>query len=163
MRRAEVVQYLRAIGQKHLFDETNTQPEFSRNRIRNELLPLLREKFNRDVDSALLRLSSVAAEAQAFIEQQAELLLDRCRVMDTNDVNVRLNCAPLSNSNRHLVREMFVVLWRQNKWPLQDMGFIEWEALAEMAQSEIPAAVRIFPGEISVRRTADEMVLLAKG
>ncbi len=61
MRRAQVVQYLRAIGQEYLFDETNTQPEFSRNRIRNELLPLMREKFNRDADSALLRLSSVAA------------------------------------------------------------------------------------------------------
>ncbi len=80
--------------------------------------------------------------------------------MDTNVANVRLNCAPLSNSNRHLVREMFVVLWRQNNWPLQDMGFAQWEALAEMAQSENPNAVRIFPGEISVRRTADELVLV---
>ena len=48
-----------------------------RSRLRNELLPELREKYSADVDGAMLRLSKVAGDAQGLIERMAEELLER--------------------------------------------------------------------------------------
>ena len=78
VRRAEVLAYLEDIGQHYRTDPSNANADFTRNRLRNELLPLLREKFNPDVDGALNRLSQLAGDAQRVIEKLAEELLDRC-------------------------------------------------------------------------------------
>jgi tRNA(Ile)-lysidine synthase len=54
-------------------DSSNRSLSFFRNRLRLQLLPLLRE-YNPSVDQALLRLADIAKEENAFIEQQASEL-----------------------------------------------------------------------------------------
>ena len=61
--RAEVRAFLEARGQAWREDETNEDPAFARNRLRREVLPLLREAANPKVDEALLRLADHAADA----------------------------------------------------------------------------------------------------
>lgn len=169
-RRVDVLAYLEEIGQAYRTDSTNVCTDLSRNRLRHELLPLLREKFNPDVDNALARLAGLAGDAQRIIEQIADELLDRClgRQAAANSANasVMLSLGPLKNVDRHLIRELFIALWRRQDWPLQDMGFAEWNALAEMAVFATSgghvsgAAKGMFPGGILVeRRTADTMSL----
>jgi tRNA(Ile)-lysidine synthase len=58
-----VLGYLAAIGQDYREDETNQADVHTRNRLRNELLPLLAKEFNPKVDDALLRLADQAAAA----------------------------------------------------------------------------------------------------
>ena len=61
--RAEVRAFLEARGQAWREDETNADPAFARNRLRREVLPLLREAANPKVDEALLRLADQSADA----------------------------------------------------------------------------------------------------
>ena len=171
VRRIEVLAYLEEIGQAYRTDATNTCTEFSRNRLRQELLPLLREKFNPDIDNALARLSALTGDAQRIIERIADDLLDRClgRPTTPNSVNERitLSLGPINEVDRHLIRELFIALWRRQNWPLQDMGFAEWNALADMATSVTgrPAsgtAKGMFPGGILAERRANCSLLLTR-
>jgi tRNA(Ile)-lysidine synthase len=57
-----------------LEDESNTSPRFRRNRVRNELMPLLRQ-LNPRVDDALVRLADAASDDYAFIEASARATL----------------------------------------------------------------------------------------
>jgi hypothetical protein len=100
------------------------------------------------------------------IRQLAEQLAETCvRREATHDGNheadqATIECAKLSGVSRHVVREMFVALWRDLNWPRQDMGFAEWDALADMAQQQRASiAARIFPGEVAATRSADRMQL----
>ncbi len=178
VRRSQVIEYLDVIGQPFRNDPSNTSRDFSRNRLRHELLPLLRETFNPEVDHSILRLSRLAADAQRLIERLAEELLDRCLCPGTiaamvpatpEHVNhVHLNIAALQSADRHLVREMFIALWRQAGWPQQDMGFSEWDLLAEMAipNSIGSAAIshrRVFSSNILVERTGEQLLLSRRG
>jgi tRNA(Ile)-lysidine synthase len=58
-----ILRYLADTGQAYREDETNRADAHTRNRLRHELLPLLRNEFNPQVDDALLRLSDQAAAA----------------------------------------------------------------------------------------------------
>jgi len=58
-----ILGYLADVGQAYREDETNRTDAHTRNRLRHELLPLLRSEFNPQVDDALLRLSDQAAAA----------------------------------------------------------------------------------------------------
>ena len=66
--RSVLRRYLASIGQTYRDDATNADPHFARNRVRNELLPYLREQFNPEVDQAIARTADIAGEAERLIE-----------------------------------------------------------------------------------------------
>src|SRR6185295_4226379 len=80
--RREVLGYLEALGQDYRTDATNVDTNWTRNRIRHELLPVLRERFNPQVDAAVLRLAIQAGEAEELIANAAEELADECVAVD---------------------------------------------------------------------------------
>ncbi|MDP6634071.1 MAG: tRNA lysidine(34) synthetase TilS [Phycisphaerae bacterium] len=52
-------------------DPTNARSDFTRNFIRNELLPLVKRRINPEGDMALVRLGKALADAEEFIASQA--------------------------------------------------------------------------------------------
>jgi tRNA(Ile)-lysidine synthase len=68
--REETMSYCQEHQLDPRIDSSNRSLSFFRNRLRLQLLPLLRQ-YNPSVDQALLRLADIAKEDNAFIEQQA--------------------------------------------------------------------------------------------
>ncbi len=68
-------------------DSSNLSLSFFRNRLRLQLLPLLRQ-YNPGVDQALLRLADIAREDSAFIEQQASELWDEVARQEDNAIRL---------------------------------------------------------------------------
>jgi tRNA(Ile)-lysidine synthase len=177
MRRSEVLAYLSAIGQEFRTDATNADDRFTRNRLRHQLLPLLRAEFNAEFDDAIMRLSEQAAEAQAVIEFHAAELAAKCVEIDwpeqldriwSNEVEsemlaiavvVRIDLRLLVGQPPLLVREICRAAWRTANWPLQAMGFDEWQRLEFLvAESEDRPQINL-PGNIVVRRTHGLLLL----
>jgi tRNA(Ile)-lysidine synthase len=69
VRRDLILAYLEHEGLAYREDATNSSDAYTRNRIRGELLPLLREKFNPKVDEALVRLADQAASVGDVLAQ----------------------------------------------------------------------------------------------
>lgn len=63
---------LQAAGQPWVEDPTNTDPRYTRNRIRQQLMPAWREAFP-DAVPALARTARHAAQAQRLLDELAEL------------------------------------------------------------------------------------------
>jgi len=66
-------------------DSSNRSLSFFRNRLRLQLLPLLRQ-YNPNVDQALLRLADIAKEDNAFLKQQASELWDEVARQENNTI-----------------------------------------------------------------------------
>ena len=73
--REETMTYCQESQLDPRIDSSNLSLSFYRNRLRLQLLPLLRQ-YNPSVEQALLRLADIAKEDKAFIEQQASELWD---------------------------------------------------------------------------------------
>jgi tRNA(Ile)-lysidine synthase len=69
VKRTEIEYYCLKHGLQYRQDSTNSTAEMLRNRIRLELLPLL-QKYNPDIAGALLRVSRIARDDAAFLEQE---------------------------------------------------------------------------------------------
>jgi tRNA(Ile)-lysidine synthase len=154
VRRSELEMYLRDIGQPFREDSSNADRRFTRNRIRHELLPLLARHYNSTVADALLRLGALAAEAQGIIDELTDRLLDRAVKLENNSV-VRIDASELSDQPPYMLRELLAMVWQRQSWPLQAMGFQQWNQLAGMiltsnATRHPLTAVnkKIFPGNI---------------
>jgi tRNA(Ile)-lysidine synthase len=70
LRRQEAARYCQEEGLEPVIDPSNVSPAFLRNRVRLELLPLLRQ-YNPRIDSALLRLAEAAGADLAVLEGMA--------------------------------------------------------------------------------------------
>jgi len=74
-RREEIETYLNTRGIAFREDASNLSSDFTRNRIRNELLPLIRERFSPQVGEALVRLAEQARDVDAYLTGVAREVL----------------------------------------------------------------------------------------
>lgn len=65
--RAEIIEYLRQRGQDYVTDSTNTDTHYRRNKVRHELLPLLRE-MNPSIDRTLTETMFRLRQTEEFVD-----------------------------------------------------------------------------------------------
>jgi tRNA(Ile)-lysidine synthase len=150
--RQEVLQYLQSLNQRFRTDSTNADLRFTRNRIRAELVPLLRS-FNPEVVPVLGRLAQQADETFRFIEAQAAALLQSAEKPRAGSTII-LDRAVLLAASPVLVRSALRLIWEREGWPLGEMDFDHWDAAARLAP-------RDFPGGVTLR-CAGRVVQLAR-
>ncbi len=163
LRRSELLNYLADLGQPYRSDSSNADPRFTRNRLRHQLLPLLAAQFNSGVVEALLRLGTLAGEAQEAIDRRVQDLTPQC-VLRHGSGPVRIQLRPLVGEPRYLLRELLIAAWRDAGWPLRSMGFQQWDALTEMIlridAGDRPAAGKlILPGNVRAEVRDGELCL----
>ncbi|HEV3137191.1 MAG TPA: tRNA lysidine(34) synthetase TilS [Pirellulales bacterium] len=159
--RGEVRAYLALVAQDYREDLTNAEVQFTRNRIRHELLPLVKRDYSPGVVDSLLRLANLAADAQRVIDRLVAALFEQSVVVHDAQ-RVTIDCGALGSEDRHLVRELLLTVWRRQGWPLKSMGFVQWNSLAEMALAPQGGSCKqVFPGEITAERCGEQLQLLA--
>ncbi len=75
--REEIEAFCRENGLTPVRDSTNDKPVYTRNRIRLELLPHLKEVYNPAVDRALIRLGRAAAEDDDYLNCEAGKIIEK--------------------------------------------------------------------------------------
>lgn len=148
LRREDLCAYLDRLGQPFRHDASNETADFTRNRLRNELLPLLRRQFNPRVDEALLRLATSAAEAGAWLQSQADAELKRT-LLDVRGTECRLSAGTLAALPKALRGEVFRVALARLGASLREIGREEYERLGRLAMEHGPAGPMNFPGGLS--------------
>lgn len=165
VRRVDVLEYLSSLGQEFRTDVSNTDRRWTRNRLRHELLPLLREHYNANVDAALLRLATQAREAQAVVGDIAARLVNECVVLEyppeTPEVasGVRIECGTLGKQQPLVIREVCKCAWTRANWPQQAMGFDQWQQLAGMVLGDAHSPSVVLPDHTCVRRQGLFLIL----
>ncbi len=145
--RSEVLAHLATLGQDFRTDSSNTDHGYTRNKIRGELLPLLRARYSPSVDESLLRLAEQADEASDFCESAARELLNSS--MTTSDHNeVLFNVAALRGQPDILIREALRIAWREANFPEQAMTHDWWCQLAGLAVDAASGKVLNLPGNV---------------
>ena len=103
-RRPQLVAELRERELPWIEDPSNRDPQFLRNRIRHELLPLLAASYNADVVPALTRVGRLCRDTVAAIERVAARELDGLAV--SADGAVVLEHAALGELPRQVAAEI---------------------------------------------------------
>jgi tRNA(Ile)-lysidine synthase len=158
--RCEVLDYLQMLHQPYRDDSTNRLEDYTRNRIRLQLLPLLERDYNPRVREALLRLAQNAGQAEDFLDQQAESALAAAarRIAGGIEIVVRR----IAHLHPALIRYALRIAWQEQGWPLQDMSLEKWEQLRAVVQATVQTdetAAQVFPGGIRAQRDANTLRL----
>ena len=156
--RRRILAYLDAIQQPFRTDSTNAEMQYTRNKIRNDLLPSLVSGYNHAVVDALLRLGTQAAEWSQHIKSQTDALYGRAVTHHANHVAVQIET--FADVPPYMVRELFVMIWSRQGWHLRDMTFSHWQQLAEMSLTQTPSPCKqVFPGAVMAERANGQLIL----
>lgn len=140
LRRWETRALCESRGIRVVEDETNADPRFQRNRVRNELLPLLDAISRRDVAPILNRMADVAGDDDEFLDELAS-------AVDPTDARA-LALAPAPLARRAIRR------WLSNPYP-PDQATIE--RVLAVARGECRACD--IGGNREIRRSKQRMTL----
>ena len=126
VQRSEIQTWLRQQGQDWVEDSTNQESEYSRNWLRNELLPAVEERLNaqavRHIDQAGRRIR----QADSYLEEVAEEWLQKHAPDGKADAKALAEQAEIVQS--YIVRRLFL----KSKMPLRDVTETHVEAVREL-------------------------------
>jgi tRNA(Ile)-lysidine synthase len=139
--RSDVHQYLATLDQPYRTDASNADPRYTRNRIRHDLLPLLKT-FNPDVVAALTQTAAQAEEVFGHLTHEAEDLLRRAERPRAGEMLVfdkpSLEVAPPLR-----VRDVFRLVYDREGWPTGAMTHAHWKRLAALTTADYPDGVAL--------------------
>jgi len=157
IRRRDIEAFLTAEGVAWCVDETNLGDDYVRSRVRNELLPLLRSRYNANVGSALLNLSELAAQANELVQELAEeaqsglVRLEAERVLLDAEAVARLHPTVRGALLRRVLKRF--------KPPGSEIGLVHVRQLEDILESEGSSKTVPLPGGVLARKEYDELVL----
>jgi len=158
-RRDEITEYLQTIEQPHREDASNKDSRFTRNRIRTELIPHLAEDYNKKIIASLIRLGTLASEAQEEIESVVRALMDQVVIVESDEVTV--DCSKLVMHSDFVQREVLRMIWRFMRWPEQAMSFEQWSRLSDIVANRLDndGLTLQLPGQIRAQKKGGQLTL----
>ena len=145
VRSEQLKAYLHSIGQEFRTDPTNAESSFTRNFLRNEILPSLEQRFG-DVVGAVSRLSEHAKQTETFLEVLVEPLLAAITLQNDNEVH--LDRRQLVDQSDVLVQKLLLKIWSQQQWPLQAMSAQWWQRLTDAIKKQTGSLTLNVPGPV---------------
>lgn len=156
VRRQEIETLLAALKQTFRVDVSNLSNDYTRNFLRNELIPKIESRFIGQFPTGLIRLSQQANELEAFVNSQARELFDVAVQRFANEVEIDLRA--LAGQAPPVLRQVFRIIWQEQNWPEQSMSFEKWQQLAELVSRRVMVATEM-PGRIRVEVRKNILIL----
>lgn len=145
VRRKEIEAYCQTENLQPRIDHTNSQPIYTRNKIRLQLLPYLQEAFNPNIIDALIRLSKIAAEDKNYLWQTAEQEYQRLLRPDG-----QLDLEGIRSLKRP-IRRRVIMKALETAGLSQDVAASHLEAADRLIESKTPSASLDFPKNHAMR------------
>lgn len=108
--REEILKFLSENKQHYCTDETNSDNDYSRNNIRNEIIPSLIKLQPRTVEH-IAYMADESGEAIKFIEDTVKKYFDEYCDKEIN--GYRINTKELKDENAFIVRELIIYVLKQ--------------------------------------------------
>ena len=128
--RAEIEAYVTERGLMPRHDATNDALDARRNRIRHELLSQIARTYNPAVRQALMRLSALAAEEDAFLTELSREAFQRALCVDG------LSLAALRAMHPAMQRRVLRLFWMQETGAAQDFSYLHEERLRALISAK---------------------------
>lgn len=137
-------------------DPTNFNPIYTRARIRNEVLPLIRKAVNPNVTDAVLRLAEQARWLGNYLEDSAARVFDSL-VISEQPRHIVLNARALLAKPRIIQAEVLRRAIALVMGGEQELGFSHIEAALKLAADRGSGKELHLPGAVQVRKVYERL------
>lgn len=99
--RKEIEEYAKQKNLHPRYDSTNDENIYTRNKIRNELIPFLEEKFNPNIIEGLNRLSTIVAKEEEYFHKIVENTFSKLQITGDNSEEFIKQSSNINQNNQN--------------------------------------------------------------
>lgn len=156
--RQEIIDFLDALNQTYITDDSNQDPIFLRNRVRNHLIPLLEKDYNPNIRQGLHRLSRILGNETRFLADHTCRAFDLCVKKKDPDV-VFLSIPGLDGLHPALIPRVLRHAICHVKTNLRRITHDHIMAIQDLAAGAAPGKHLDLPDRIRVYKTRDRICI----
>lgn len=163
--RSDIESYCQEAGLNPRIDHTNEEAVYTRNKIRLELLPYLRQNFNENVDATINRLAEIASEDSEYLNEQAQKIYEEACAWERGSDSLSCSEAavftePLNNIHVALRYRVYnIALGRVGLYDNISRAHIE--AIERVRISSSPSASADVGGGYTAAKAYDKIIFRA--
>ena len=157
-RRDEIRRFVADMEIPYRTDSTNAQSEYTRNFIRNTLMPQVRDTINVRVADALLRLGQQADWMEGYLQETAERSLQSL-IIHQDERELVINIPGVLRKGRIIQAELIRQAMLRFDIGEQDVGFGHLLALVRLCRQPDSGKIVHLPGGLVARRQYDRLIL----
>ena len=157
--RQEIEDWLREYRISWRTDETNLENDYTRNRMRHHVIPLVEREINEQASAHVVQAAGYIAQAQELIEEIAVQWLKQYGIREDGQESFGIFTEPLFRCRPIVRREIFMQSCREiaQNPGLKDVGHVHLEMLERLAEGETSRRVEL-PGRILVKKEYDRLI-----
>ncbi|MFA5872021.1 MAG: tRNA lysidine(34) synthetase TilS [Parcubacteria group bacterium] len=148
--RTEIIEYLKTKKIHYRIDKSNLGTDFTRNKIRNQLIPFIEKKLNPNIQELLYKLSQSIADDYAFINSFAKEWLRIKR-----DISV----SELASFHPAIQREILRIRIEELKPNLRRIEFAHIDEIIKMIKSSKNKQQYIILKGLKIARKGDRLTI----
>ena len=153
--REEIEVYLKENGINFVEDSTNSSNKYLRNSIRSELIPLLKDKYNSNLDESVTTTVENLSRDAEFLDLTAEKEFNRLAVTSLDEISFKRD--DFLNLHEALSSRVILKALRSVAGPLvfssNHVGFV-----LSVVSGDSPNGEAKLPYDVSVRREYDKII-----
>ncbi|MBN2097514.1 MAG: tRNA lysidine(34) synthetase TilS [Candidatus Omnitrophica bacterium] len=162
IKRKQIIQFLSSKKIPFRIDSSNLNNIFLRNRVRNQLLPLLEKDFNPKIKELLVNLAENLYYDFDFLEQKA---LEEFKAVCTNRAvngKVIVNTKKFSSLHQALQKLVVRLAVKKLKGDIRSIDYRHWKELQDLFNNRPQQAIVDLPAGISVAKQAEHLVFYSR-
>ncbi|KXL52046.1 tRNA(Ile)-lysidine synthase [Anaerotignum neopropionicum] len=153
--REEIEGYCEKNGLSYCQDSTNMENTYTRNRVRNQILPLLMEIYPK-ATAHIAQAAEIFAEEEEYLQGQAMELFSSAGEKVGNH-EIRLNISALTNMHRVMQKRVFGIAF-QKLGAKKDVTFVHFALLEGLLKQESGKSLHL-PNKMIVQRNYDVITM----
>jgi tRNA(Ile)-lysidine synthase len=159
--RREIISFLNRAGIQYRQDSSNESKQYLRNKIRRELIPYIKEKFNPKIEENLAQTAEILRSEDEFIRQYVLEAMDSPYLQRKKNL-ISLNISYVNKLPQAIRLRFFKALLESLNPEKNGFSFIHIKSLEKLAQGKGSGKRISLPSGIETRREYDNLVLERK-
>ena len=158
--RDEIENYLKEEGIEFRIDETNALNEFTRNKLRNKLIPTIEEEYNKQSKQHIAGAGSIIAQMEDYISKQGMKAYKRCtKSLSSSSILIKTK---LYEKEEPILKEFIL---RQALCDMagtaKDIGQVHIQMLSELTNNQVSREIDL-PYNLNAVRTYEGVCIRKK-
>lgn len=154
----EIIDYLKSQKIDYIIDQSNYDERFARNKIRHQLMPLLKNTYNPKMSETLNRLGTILQSEEEWINALVSPFFDQA-VLNSDSQKMNLSISELLNFHMAAQRRVIRKAILEIKGNLRRITYSHIDSIIQLINKDFTAARLDLPDQIRILKQADLLII----
>jgi tRNA(Ile)-lysidine synthase len=151
LNRFDIIDYLNQNKLNYVVDLSNADTRHLRNRVRHDLIPMLKTTYNPNISDTLNRLSSIVRSEEEWIEDMVQPFFKKT-ILHVRENHIALSVSLLNEYHNALQRRVIRMALEKAKGNLRRIGFANIDSVINLIVKKSPSGKISLPDGIKIQK-----------